>query len=300
MVIDPPLVASNISSASYTPALTASTTYFWKIVARNSAGTTTGPVWSFTTGAASTPRVFPVPGTIQAEDFEDGQNVGYFDVTAGNSGGQYRPTDVDIEGTTDTGGGYNVGWMSATEWLKYTINVGTAGSYTLEARVVHAAPSIAAWIAANVGQPLIVGPDGESAQWVGDVARRLDAPFVVSTKERYGDRDVRIQLPGIAQWKAHTPVLVDDIISSGRTMVENLKALGAQMARRPVCIGVHGIFAQDALDRLHAAGADRVVACTTIPGSHAQIDIAAEVAAAAYALCGDAAPRAGQPQDTKP
>lgn len=172
--------------------------------------------------------------------------------------------------------------------------------YTLEARVVHAAPSIAAWIAANVEQPLIVGPDGESAQWVGDVARRLDAPFVVSTKERYGDRDVRIQLPGIAQWKAHTPVLVDDIISSGRTMVENLKALGAQMARRPVCIGVHGIFAQDALDRLHAAGADRVVACTTIPGSHAQIDIAAEVAAAAYALCGDAAPRAGQPQDTKP
>jgi carbohydrate binding protein with CBM6 domain/phospholipase D-like protein len=135
---NPPLVASNVASPSYTPALTASTTYFWKIVARNSSGTTTGPVWSFATAAAPPPpppNVFPVPGTIQAEDFEGGQNVGYFDTTAGNSGGQYRATDVDIEATSDAGGGYNVGWMSATEWLKYTINVAAAGTYTLQARV---------------------------------------------------------------------------------------------------------------------------------------------------------------------
>jgi carbohydrate binding protein with CBM6 domain/phospholipase D-like protein len=136
---NPPLAASNVASPSYTPSLTASTTYFWKIVAKNASGTTTGPVWSFTTAAAPPPpptQVFPVPGTIQAEDFENGKNVGYFDTTPGNSGGQYRPNDdVDIEGTTDTGGGFNVGWMSSNEWLKYTVNVASAGTYTLQARV---------------------------------------------------------------------------------------------------------------------------------------------------------------------
>lgn len=169
--------------------------------------------------------------------------------------------------------------------------------YPLEARVVHAAPRIAAWIAANVERPLIIGPDGESVQWVSDVAHQLGAPFVVSTKERYGDRDVRIQLPGVAQWKSHTPVLVDDIISSGRTMVENLKALRGQMAADPVCVGVHGIFAQDALDKLHAAGAGRIVTCNTVAGSHAQIDITDEIAAAIRELSGDST--ADQPQDAK-
>jgi probable HAF family extracellular repeat protein len=78
----------------------------------------------------------PVPGTVQAEDFDEGgEGVGYHDSTAENSGGQYRATGVDIERTTDTGGGFNVGWMTAGEWLKYTVSVSQAGTYTLTARV---------------------------------------------------------------------------------------------------------------------------------------------------------------------
>ncbi|HEY1014537.1 MAG TPA: carbohydrate-binding protein, partial [Herpetosiphonaceae bacterium] len=77
-----------------------------------------------------------VPGTIQAEDFDNGgQNVAFFDTDAGNQGGQYRTTDVDIETTSDTGGGVNVGWIGAGEWLEYTVNVATAGTYTFNARV---------------------------------------------------------------------------------------------------------------------------------------------------------------------
>jgi hypothetical protein len=77
-----------------------------------------------------------VPGTIQAEDFDEGgATVAYNDRTAGNNGGQYRSTDVDIERTADSSGMYNVGWASATEWLNYTINVAEAGTYVLTARV---------------------------------------------------------------------------------------------------------------------------------------------------------------------
>jgi hypothetical protein len=81
-----------------------------------------------------TPRA--LPGTIQAEDFDEGgEGVAYHDTGAGNNGGQYRATGVDIEGTSDSGGGYNLGWMAAGEWLVYTVNVTAAAIYTLDVRV---------------------------------------------------------------------------------------------------------------------------------------------------------------------
>jgi hypothetical protein len=79
-----------------------------------------------------------IPGTIQAENFDEGgQLVAYRDTTAGNKGGAYRSTDVDLGPATDAEGGYYVGWTPAGEWLKYTISVGTTGTYTLETRVAN-------------------------------------------------------------------------------------------------------------------------------------------------------------------
>jgi endonuclease/exonuclease/phosphatase family metal-dependent hydrolase len=75
-----------------------------------------------------------VPGTIQAEDFDEGgEGVAYHDTSSGNNGGQYRYTGVDIEASS--GGGYNVAWTSAGEYLNYTVNVTSGGSYTAQLRV---------------------------------------------------------------------------------------------------------------------------------------------------------------------
>jgi hypothetical protein len=77
-----------------------------------------------------------IPGTVQAEDFDNGgEGVAYHDTTAGNSGGRYRTTDVDVQPTTDSGGGYNVGWMAPGEWLAYSVNVAAAATYRLDLRV---------------------------------------------------------------------------------------------------------------------------------------------------------------------
>jgi subtilisin family serine protease len=94
-----------------------------------------------TTSTGATIQVFgtppaAVPGLIEAENFDNGgEGVAYHDTTAGNTGGKYRATDVDIETTTDAGGGYNLGWVVASEWLKYTTSVATTATYTLELRV---------------------------------------------------------------------------------------------------------------------------------------------------------------------
>ena len=78
---------------------------------------------SVTTASGHTPfggTAAAVPGTIQAENFDEGASgVAYFDTTAGNTGGKYRTTDVDLESTTDVGAGYNVGRTRPGEWLKY-------------------------------------------------------------------------------------------------------------------------------------------------------------------------------------
>jgi alpha-L-arabinofuranosidase len=73
-----------------------------------------------------------VPGIIEAEDFRDGA---YWDSTPGNKGAAYRVSDVDIQGSRDTGGGFNVGWIAAGEWLDYGIRVQSAGFYALSVRV---------------------------------------------------------------------------------------------------------------------------------------------------------------------
>jgi hypothetical protein len=71
---------------------------------------------------------------INAEKFDNGgDGVAYHDRTAGNAGGQFRSTDVDIEASSE--GGYDVGWIDAGEWLNYTVAAGTAGNYTDQLRV---------------------------------------------------------------------------------------------------------------------------------------------------------------------
>jgi hypothetical protein len=73
---------------------------------------------------------------VQSENYDaGGEGVAYHDTTSGNTGNVYRSNSVDLQATTDSGGGYLVGWTKAGEWLNYTVNVTTAGTYTLDIRV---------------------------------------------------------------------------------------------------------------------------------------------------------------------
>ncbi len=136
--------------------------------------------------------------------------------------------------------------------------------YSIPSRAVHAADRVARWVQSQVHQPLLVGPDEESAQWAEDVARRANAPSVVLTKTRHGDRDVEVTVPDVQRWRTHTPVLVDDIVSTGRTMVETIGHLRRAGLAAPVCVAVHAVFAHGAYEDLQAAGAARMVSCDTI------------------------------------
>jgi hypothetical protein len=91
-----------------------------------------------------------VPGLISAENYK-----GFYDTTAGNTGGQYRNDNVDIENTTDAGGYWNVGWIATGEWLEYPINVTKAGAYKLEVRV--ASPNNGGMFTMEIGGATVGG-----------------------------------------------------------------------------------------------------------------------------------------------
>jgi ribose-phosphate pyrophosphokinase len=152
--------------------------------------------------------------------------------------------------------------------------------YAIPSTAVAAAPLLARWVAAHVERPLVIGPDAESRQWAEAVAAAAGAPWCVLDKVRAGDRRVALRLPDLSRWRRHTPVLADDIISTGATLAEAVRLLRARGFAPPVCVAVHAVFAAGAHDALLTAGAARVVTTNTIAHASNAIDVAAAVAAA--------------------
>jgi beta-glucosidase len=78
-----------------------------------------------------------LPNRIEAEDYDiGGEGVGYHATTPGNDGGGYRSDGVNIQPTTNTGGGYSVGPVAAGDWLEYTVAApNPAAIYSIRVRV---------------------------------------------------------------------------------------------------------------------------------------------------------------------
>jgi ribose-phosphate pyrophosphokinase len=150
--------------------------------------------------------------------------------------------------------------------------------YHIPNRVIHAAAHISQWIKKNVDKPVLIGPDSESVQWVSEVAKNAGAPFTILQKIRHGDRDVEVSIPEVENYKDHIPVLIDDIISTARTMIETVEHLKKAGMKPPICIGVHAVFAGNAYEELMNSGAASVVTCNTIPHKTNKIDLSAILA----------------------
>lgn len=144
--------------------------------------------------------------------------------------------------------------------------------YSIPNKVLHATDTIAHYIR-NMKQPLVVGPDEESEQWAKEVAEKANCDYIVLTKTRTGDREVAIHVDDIHRFQNHTPVMVDDIISTGRTMLKTAEQLVKQGLKRPVCMGVHAVFASGALEEMQNGPIQSVITCNTIPHSSNDIDL---------------------------
>ena len=107
-----------------------------------------------------------VPGTVQAANYDTGgQGVAYNVTSVNGTANSYRSDGVDLEACTDTGAagcGDDLGWTATGQWFKYTVNVATAGTYTVSLRLaspsgvtdgLHIANSSGANLSGNINVP---------------------------------------------------------------------------------------------------------------------------------------------------
>lgn len=150
--------------------------------------------------------------------------------------------------------------------------------YSVPAIAATATGEIAGWIRNNVSRPVIIGPDEESRQWIEQVAKVAAARSILLKKERTGDYSVIIDDEGLGYLGSGQPVLVDDIASTARTLIEGVQLLKRHGRAAPVCIAVHPLFAGNSYDQLISAGAARIVSTNTVMHTSNAIDIAEPLA----------------------
>ncbi len=144
--------------------------------------------------------------------------------------------------------------------------------YAIPTKVVQGAPVLAEWLKSET-DVFLVGPDLESEQWVAQIAEYSGHPYVIGKKQRLGDRDVSVCLPDLSDLKNMTAVIIDDVISSGQTIIECVHTLQSKGVSRVNCACVHGIFAGDSDKAILETGLNELVTTNTIPHYSNELDV---------------------------
>ena len=121
--------------------------------------------------------------------------------------------------------------------------------------------------------PVLVGPDGESRPWVEAIAAPLGLDVLVGTKQRHDDRDVSITINGIHEVAGRPVVLVDDVISSGETMVQAAQLLRDAGSVSVEAVATHCLASAEDLARMKVSGIARIRSTDSIAGPTADIPL---------------------------
>ena len=148
--------------------------------------------------------------------------------------------------------------------------------FSIKATRLSAVKEISGYIKKNFKSPVVIGPDAESYQWAEAVAKPIGCEVAVLEKKRagmYGQRKMKVNMPGEGTIKGKQAIIVDDIISSGHTIIETIKNLKKAGAKDISCIAVHGIFAGKAYKKIKAAGCKRIITSNSVAHQSNKIDL---------------------------
>ncbi len=145
--------------------------------------------------------------------------------------------------------------------------------FTISAKNLTANDLIASYVKKKISHPVIVGPDGESYQWAEEIAKSIGAEATVLEKTRFSSRKVKVKMVKPISLKERNVVIIDDIISTGHTIAEAAKKAKSEGAKSITAIGVHGLFVENAVQKLKRAGVSKLVTTNCIEHSTNEIDV---------------------------
>jgi ribose-phosphate pyrophosphokinase len=131
----------------------------------------------------------------------------------------------------------------------------------------------------HLNADVVIGPDAESYQWAERIADFIKVPVTVFKKTRYSSRRVEVHVVNEIDLRGKQVVITDDIVSTGKTVIQAIKAAKKRGAKSVSCVAVHGVFAEDAYPKLRKAGAAHILTTNTIEKSkNSIIDVSSLIA----------------------
>ena len=145
--------------------------------------------------------------------------------------------------------------------------------FTIPAQKLTANPLLAQYIKKHFRNEIIIGPDWESYQWAEEIAKQIKVHATVLKKTRFTSRKVKVKMIKPIPIKNKNVVIVDDIISTGHTVAEAAKQAKKLGAKKISALCVHGLFVENALQKLKKAGVSQIVSTNTIRHKTNRIDV---------------------------
>ena len=149
--------------------------------------------------------------------------------------------------------------------------------FSCQSVVISSDTALSTFIKKKYRDVVILGPDLESYQWAERVASLLQVPFRVLEKKRHSSRRVTVTLNEPYNFSGKTVVLIDDIVSTGHTLLEAVTLVKKFKPQKIIAVVVHGLFVEDALHKLQKAGVT-VFATNTLVTDVSRIDVSLLVA----------------------
>ncbi|MDP1900755.1 MAG: ribose-phosphate diphosphokinase [Rubrivivax sp.] len=146
-----------------------------------------------------------------------------------------------------------------------------------------AAPLLGAHVARHLPGALLLAPDEEAGQWVRAAAQAHGLDYAVCHKQRHGDHEVDVALPGTSV-AGRAVVLLDDVASTGRTLAAAARGARAGGAASVDVAVTHALFVGDALAQVRAAGVRQVWSSDCVPHASNAVSVVPVLAAALQSL----------------
>jgi ribose-phosphate pyrophosphokinase len=130
--------------------------------------------------------------------------------------------------------------------------------------------------------PIVIGPDDESEQWAKVAAKKIKTDYAILQKTRFSSTEVKVKVKGEegVDVKGRDAIIIDDIISTGNTIVEAARLVKKAGARKIYVGCTHPVLSLNALPLMYSNGIEEVVGTDTFPGPISHISVAPVIAAA--------------------
>lgn len=122
---------------------------------------------------------------------------------------------------------------------------------------ISAGNAIGQFLKNNHSQGILFGPDGESEQWVKEIATEIGFSCAVASKTRTGDKQVDVHIPA-QNYQNQNIIIIDDITSTGRTIARAAEKLLQAGAKQVDAVVTHPLFRNDAEQTIKQSGVKNV------------------------------------------